>query len=68
MDAKTAQEAYEPLAIECVGLCEAIREAFVERFPPPDCEERAITWPVVGTVGEIARQLRAVLAFVKNEG
>jgi hypothetical protein len=49
-------------------LCEEIREAFIERFPAPDCEERSITWPEVGTVGEIARQLRAVLAFAKNEG
>ncbi len=68
MAAKTAQEAYEPLAIECVGLCEEIRQAFIDRFPAPDCEERGVTWPEVGTVGEIARQLRAVLAFVKNEG
>jgi hypothetical protein len=68
MAAKTPQEAYEPLAIECVALCEEIREAFIERFPAPDCEERSITWPEVGTVGEIARQLRAVLAFAKNEG
>ena len=68
MAAKTAQEAYEPLAVECVHLCEEIREAFIDRFPAPDCEERAVTWPVVGTVGEIAKQLRAVLAFVKNEG
>jgi len=68
MAAKTAQEAYEPLAIECVHLCDEIREAFIERFPAPDCEEGAITWPLVGSAGEIARQLRAVLAFVKNEG
>ena len=57
-----------PSQSNAFNLCEAIREAFIERFPAPDCEERAVTWPVVGTVGEIARQLRAVLAFVKNEG
>ena len=68
MAAKTAQEAYEPLAVECVHLCDEIREAFIDRFPAPDCEEVTITWAEVGTVGEIARQLRAVLAFVKNEG
>lgn len=68
MAAKTAQEAYEPLALECVDLCEAIREEFIDRFPAPDCEELTITWPLVGTVGEIARQLRAVLAFVENKG